>query len=67
MDMNVKFLNYTLSHARYAIWLRGKMAQFEDKGISVRNISESELKKKGFIFSLEVRGHWIFIIFHPWE
>lgn len=47
--VNVNLLNYVLSHARYAVWLRRNLAHFEGKKISVWSYFESVLRKDVFL------------------
>lgn len=60
--VNVNMLNYVLSHARYAIWLRRNLAHFEGKHIGVWSYFESELKKDIFwIYKCEKMDFGTFI------
>ena len=45
----VNLVNYVLSHARYAIWLRRNKAHFEDKEMAVWVYFEATLRKNVFL------------------
>ena len=52
--VNINMINYVLSHARYAVWLRRNLAHFEQKIISVWAYFVSGLKKDiSLIFKYE--------------
>ena len=43
--VNIELLNYVLSHARYAVYLRQNLARFEAKRVRVWDIFVGMLKK----------------------